>query len=121
MTMMLILVRLFLNALAVMVVTYLVPGVIVSDFPHALIAALVLGIINSLIRPMLTLLSFPVTILTLGFFTLIINAFLFWLGSELVPGFQIQGFAAAFWGGLVFWAVSWASNSLVVKRLENRS
>ena len=117
--MLFILLRLFLNALAVMLVTYLVPGVIVSDFPHAFIAALVLGVINALIRPVLTLLSLPVTILTLGFFTLVINAFLFWLAAELVPGFQVQGFAAAFWGGLVFWLVSWMTNWLIVQRLED--
>lgn len=116
--MLFILLRLFLNALAVMLVTYLVPGVIVSDFPHALIAAIVLGLINALIRPVLTLLSFPVTILTLGFFTLVINAFLFWLAAELVPGFQVQGFAAAFWGGLVFWLMSWATNTFIVRRLD---
>ncbi len=116
---MLLLVRLFLNALAVMVVTQLVPGVMVRDFPHAFFAAIVLGLVNALVRPLLTLLSLPITILTLGLFTLVINALLFWLASGLVPGFTVHGFGAAFWGGLVFWIVSWLTNTLIVgERLE---
>ncbi len=112
------LVRLVLNALAVMVVPYLVPGVSIKDFPHAFLAAIVLGLINALIRPILELLSLPITILTLGLFSLILNALLFWLASIFVPGFTVSGFAAAFWGGLIFWVVSWLTNMLIVKRLD---
>lgn len=118
-SMMIILVRLFLNALAVLLVTHLVPGVTVTDFPHAFLAAIVLGLVNALIRPILTLLSLPITIITLGLFTLVINALMFWLGSKLVPGFTVNGFAAAFWGGLVFWVVSWLTNALIVERLSD--
>ena len=115
--MMQLLARLFLNALAVIAVTYLVPGVTISDFPHAFLAAVVIGLINALIRPILLILSLPINILTLGLFTFVINALMFWLASSIVPGFHVSGFAAAFWGGLVFWAVSWITNGLIVERL----
>ena len=117
--MLMILVRLFLNALAVMAVTQLVPGVTVRDFPHAFFAALILGVVNACIRPILFFFSLPITVLTLGLFTLVINALMFWLASVLVPGFEVKNFGAAFWGGLVFWVVSWITNSLIVERLES--
>lgn len=107
--------RILLNALAVMLVAYLVPGVTVSGFPMAFLAALVIGLINALIRPLIELLSLPITILTLGLFTLVINALMFWLASAIVPGFTVSGFGAAFWGGLVFWVVSWLTNALIAK------
>lgn len=111
--------RLFLNALAVILVTRLIPGVSVSDFPHAFFAAIVLGLVNAILRPILSLLSLPINLLTLGLFSLVMNALLFWLASVFVPGFRVTGFSAAFWGGLTFWIVSWASNALVVRRLSD--
>ncbi|HEU0050610.1 MAG TPA: phage holin family protein [Patescibacteria group bacterium] len=110
-------IRIILNALAVMLVPYLVPGVHVSDFPHALLAAIILGLVNALIRPILSLLSLPVTILTLGLFTLVINALMFWLASKFAPGFTVDSFSAAFWGALVFWIVSWLTNALIVSKI----
>jgi putative membrane protein len=107
------LVRLFLNALAVMVVASLVPGVTIQNFPQAFIAALILGIVNALLRPALIILSLPVNILTLGFLTLIINALMFWLAASISPGFHVANFSAAFWGALVFWIVSWLTNWLI--------
>ncbi len=115
---MILLARLFLNALAVMVVAYLVPGVSVTSFPSAFIAAIVIGLVNALIRPLVLLLSLPVTILTLGLFTFVINALMFWLASKIVPGFDISGFWPAFWGSLVFWIVSWLTNSLLIEPLK---
>lgn len=105
--------RLFLNALAVMLVAFLVPGVAVRSFPYAFGAALVLALVNALIRPLFLLLSLPVNILTLGLFTFVINALMFWLASSVAPGFRVEGFAAAFWGALVFWIVSWLTNMLI--------
>lgn len=102
--------RVLLNALAVLIVARLVPGVLVTGFWAALLAALVIGLVNALIRPVLEFLSLPITVLTLGLFTLVINAFLFWLAAALVPGFEISGFWAAFFGAIVFWLVSWATN-----------
>lgn len=107
------LVRLFLNALAVMAVTRLVPGVSVQSFPYAFVAALVIAFVNALIRPIILLLSLPVNILTLGLFTLIVNALMFWLAASVSPGFRVEGFSAAFWGALVFWIVSWLTNWLI--------
>ncbi len=120
-TMMLLLFRLFLNALAVILVTRLVPGVSVSDFPHAFLAAIVLGLVNAILRPILGLLSLPINLLTLGLFSLVVNALLFWFASMFVPGFRVSGFSAAFWGGLTFWIVSWASNVLIVRRLSENN
>ncbi len=107
------LIRLFLNALSVMVVAFLVPGVQVRDFPSAFIAAIVIGLVNALIRPILLILSLPITILTLGLFSLVVNALMFWLAASFVPGFTVSGFGPAFWGALVFWIVSWITNSVV--------
>ena len=115
---MLLLVRLFLNALAVMVVAYLVPGVSVASFPSAFIAAIVIGLVNALIRPFVEVLSLPLTIFTLGLFSFVVNALMFWLAAKLVPGFDVAGFWPAFWGALVFWIVSWLTNTLITDSLD---
>lgn len=107
------LLRLFLNALGVILVSSLVPGISVDGFFTAFLTAFVIGLINAVIRPVLVLLSLPITILTLGLFTLVINALMFWLASALVPGFQVAGFGAAFFGAIVFWIISWATSVLV--------
>jgi putative membrane protein len=108
-----ILIRFVLNALAVMAAAYIVPGISVENFWVALIAALVIGLVNALIRPVLLILTLPINIVTLGLFTLVINALMFWLAATLVSGFTVTGFGAAFWGSLVFWLVSWFTNSLI--------
>lgn len=107
------LLRLLLNALAVILVSYIVPEVQVSGFFTALIAAFVIGLVNAVIRPVLLLLSLPINILTLGLFTLVINALMFWLASALVPGFRVTSFGAALLGSIVFWLISWATNVLI--------
>jgi putative membrane protein len=96
------LLRWLLNTLVLLLVGNLVPGVKFASFWSALIASLVLGLLNALIRPLIILLTLPVNILTLGLFTLIINALMFWLASSIVKGFEISNFAAAFWGALVY-------------------
>ncbi len=108
-----ILIRFLINALAVMAAAYIVPGITVRNFWVALIAALVIGLVNALIRPLLLLLTLPINIVTLGLFTLVVNALMFWLAASLVKGFDVAGFGAAFWGALVFWLVSWFTNSLI--------
>lgn len=110
------LLRWIINALAIILVTRVVPGVSVDGFYWALIVALVLGIVNALIRPILLLLTLPINVLTLGLFTLVINALMLWLVSSLLRGFHISGFSAAFWGALVLWAVSWITNSMLSKK-----
>lgn len=106
-------VRWFINALALMLVAYLYSGVQVSGIVAALIAALVLGLVNAVIRPLLVLLTLPVTILTLGLFIFIINAFLFWFVAEIVDGFKVTGFMAALIGSLMFSVVSLVTSWLV--------
>jgi putative membrane protein len=96
------LLRTVLNAAALLLIAYIYPGVAVTSFVAAVIAALVLGLVNAVIRPILVILTLPVTILTLGLFLFVINALLFWLVAELVPGFEVKGFLAALIGSLLF-------------------
>ncbi|VWX59523.1 Uncharacterized membrane protein YvlD [Burkholderiales bacterium 8X] len=92
-----------LSALALLAVTYLYSsGVQVSNFGSALIAAAVIGLLNMVVRPVLVVLTFPVTIVTLGLFLFVINALLFWAASGLLPGFQVNGFVAALIGSLLY-------------------
>lgn len=102
-----------LNALALLAVTYLLPSIQVSNFGTALIAALALGFINTLVRPILALLTLPITILTLGIFYLVLNGLLFWLASALIPGFQVNGFVAALIGALLYGVIAWALSALI--------
>lgn len=99
---MMLLARILLNGLAILVVAAFVPGVAVHGYTAALLAGLAIAVANACLRPILQILALPVTILTLGLFALVINAFLFWLASTVVPGFIVNGFAAAFWGSIVF-------------------
>ncbi len=110
---MMLIARWFINALALMAVAYLYPGVVVTSITAALIAALALGLVNALIRPVLILLTLPATILTLGLFIFVINALLFWLVGELVPGFQVKGFMAALIGSILFSIISLLTNWLL--------
>ena len=101
------LIRLIVNAIALIVVAYVVPGVHVSGYVGALVAALILGIVNAILRPILLLISLPLEILTIGLFTLVINALLFWLVAAFNVGLTVSGFWPAFWGALVMTIVSW--------------
>jgi putative membrane protein len=102
-----------INALALLALPYLVPSVQVDTFFTALIAALLLGLVNTLIRPLLVLLTLPVTVLTLGLFVFVINALLFWFVASFVEGFHVAGFWSAFFGWLVYALISWAASALV--------
>ncbi len=94
-----------LSALALLAVTYLYPGVQVSSFTSALIAAAVIGLLNMIVRPVLVVLTLPVTIVTLGLFLFVINALLFWAASGLLQGFNVNGFVAALIGSLIYSAL----------------
>ncbi len=107
------LVRLLVNAIALIVVAYLVPGVRISSFTGALIAALVLGIVNAVLRPILIILTLPVNILTLGLFTFVINALLFYFVGHLGVGLTVDSFWAAFIGAIVLAIVSLLFSMLV--------
>lgn len=94
--------RWIVNAGALLLVAYLYSGVQVTSFTAALVAALVIGLVNAVVRPILVLLTLPVTILTLGLFLFVINALLFWFVAEVVRGFTVNGFMAALIGSLLF-------------------
>jgi putative membrane protein len=95
------LVHLLVSALLLMLVGHLVPGFHVAGFGYALLAALVLGVVNTLVRPLLILITLPITVLTLGLFLIVVNALMLLLTGALVPGFSISSFGAALLGGLL--------------------
>ena len=96
------LIRWLLLAAALLLVAHLYPGVVVTSFTSALIAALVLGLLNTLLRPILVLLTLPVTVLTLGLFLFVINALMFWAAADVLGGFSVTGFTAALIGSLLY-------------------
>lgn len=102
-----------LNAIALLAVAYLFPGVQIQDWQAAAIAALVLGLINALIKPILVILTLPITIVTLGLFLLVINALLFWAVATFLPGFNVGSFGAAFVGALLYSIISWLLSLLI--------
>ena len=99
-------------AVAVVVSAYLLPGVTLSGFGAALLAALVLGLLNVFIKPILLLLTLPINILTLGLFTLVINALVIMVVSAIVPGFHVSGFWYALLFSVVLSIVLWLINSV---------
>ncbi|MGN6261315.1 MAG: phage holin family protein [Ralstonia sp.] len=104
-----------INALALLLVAYLLKGIHVNGFGSALIAALVLGLVNTLIRPILVILTLPVTLLTLGLFIFIINALLFLFVGNLLSGFQVASFGAALLGSILYSVISWLLSSLLLR------
>ena len=96
------LIRWFLLAAALLLVAHLYPGVSVASFASAMFAALVLGLLNTLVRPLLVLLTLPVTLLTLGLFLFVINALMFWLAAKALGGFSVTSFGAALIGSLIY-------------------
>jgi putative membrane protein len=107
------LLRWLITTVAVLVVPYLVSGVKVDGIGSALLAAAVLGVLNALVRPLLILLTLPLTVVTLGLFILVINALLFWLAAAVAPGIHVESFWSAFFAGLIVSIVSWIMNSAV--------
>ena len=107
-----------INALALMAVAYLMPSIQVSSFGAALVAALVLGLVNAVVRPVLVLLTLPVTILTLGLFIFVLNGLLFWMVGSWLQGFEVAGFWPAVFGALVFSLISWALSALVLSQTK---
>jgi putative membrane protein len=103
------------NALALMTVAYLLPGITVASFMTALVAALVLGLVNTVIRPILVLLTLPATLLTLGLFIFVINGLLFWLVGSFISGFAVAGFWWGVIGAIAYSVVSWALAALLLK------
>lgn len=111
--------RWFIGAAAIMAVGKFVPGIHIASFWAALLTAIVLGIFNAVLRPILIILTLPVTILTLGLFTLVINAGIFLFASTIVKGFTVDSFGAAFVGSLLLWLINWGI-SVISKPLQEK-
>ncbi|MEP0547777.1 MAG: phage holin family protein [Rhodothermales bacterium] len=108
------LLRWLVGALALLLVAYLLPGIAVANFfPAAVVAALVLGLVNAFIRPLVKLLTLPLTCLTLGLFSLVINAALFWAVAAFVDGFAVEGAVAALLGSLAYSLVTAAASAVL--------
>ena len=103
-----------INAVALLLLPYLLPSIKIGGFGSALLVVAVLGLINALLRPLLVLLTLPVTVLTLGLFIFVLNALLFQLAAYLVPGFSVGGFWSALFGSLLYSIVSWALSGLLL-------
>lgn len=106
------------NALALLALPYVFPWVKVDSFTAALIAALALGLINTLIRPLLILLTLPATVLTLGLFIFVINGLLFWAVGSFVEGFHVGGFWSGVFGAIVYSLISWLLSALLPQRRD---
>ncbi len=104
-----------INSVALFALPYLMSSITVDSFGAAIIAALVLGLVNTLIRPILVLLTLPVTFLTLGLFIFVINGLMFWAVSQMVGGFHVAGFWAAVGGAILYSVISWILSSLILK------
>lgn len=104
-----------INAAALFALPFLMSSIRVDSVSTAVIAALVLGLVNALIRPVLVILTLPVTLLTLGLFIFVINGLMFWGVSQLVGGFHVAGFWSAFFGAIVFSVISWVLSALILK------
>ncbi len=105
-----------INALALLALPYVFSGIKVDSFTSALIAALVLGLVNTLIRPILVLLTLPATLLTLGLFIFVINGLLFWWVGSFLDGFHVAGFWSAVFGAIVYSLISWLLSSLLPRK-----
>lgn len=106
------LIRLGINVFALFIVEYLVPGFIIFDISAAIVAAVVIGIVNTLIRPIIQLLALPITLMTFGIFAVVINVTLLWLCAAIVPGFEITSFFTAIAASVVLSLVSWFLHKL---------
>lgn len=113
---MLFLIRFIVTFIAVLLIWHFLPGITIHNIYEAVLFAGILSIINAVVRPILVLLTLPITILTLGLFTLVINIFTFWLAVELSYGVHIDGFSPAFWGGLLVWITGFATNRYIWNR-----
>ena len=103
-----------INAASLLLLAWLIPAVQVTGFGTALVVALVLGLLNAVIRPVLIVLTLPVNLLTLGLFTFVINGFLFWFAARILEGFSVSSFGWAILAAIVYSLISWAVSSLLV-------
>ncbi len=113
-----ILLRLLINALVLLAITQILEGFVVEGFYFALIAAIIIGLINAVIRPFIIFLTLPINILTLGLFTFVVNALIIWFVSTFIQGFEITGFGVALLAAIILWAVSTITNWTIRKSDE---
>lgn len=111
------LIKWFVNIIALMASAHLIAGVNVSGWQATVTAALILGLLNAFLRPIIIILTLPLNIFSLGIFTLFINGFMFYLAAKFVPGFTVAGFKSAFWAAILFSIVSFTLNFLLRPRL----
>jgi putative membrane protein len=105
-----------INAAALFALPYLMQSIRVADFSTALVAALLLGLVNALVRPVLVVLTLPVTVLSLGLFIFVINGLMFWLVANFVRGFQVAGFWPAVGGAILYSIISWLLSSVLLEK-----
>jgi putative membrane protein len=105
-----------LTAVALVITAYLVPGFVITSFVAALVAAVILGLVNAVVKPILVVLTLPLTVVTLGLFLFVINAITIWLAGYLTPGFDVNGFLPALVGSIVLTLVAGGLNFLVGDR-----
>jgi putative membrane protein len=109
-----------LSAMALLFVAYVYQGVEVRNFTSALLAAFVIGLLNLLVRPVLVVLTLPVTVLTLGLFLFVVNALMFWAAASLLAGFQVNGFLGALVGSLIYTAMGVVIESALDRLLPKK-
>ncbi len=112
--------KLFVNALALIGTAWIVPGISIDSIWTAIIAAIVLAIINIIIRPIMLFITIPINILTLGLFTFVINALMLWLASLLVSGFAVSGFVSAILGAVILAIISTLLHTLLEDNGEDK-
>ncbi|MBT0665884.1 phage holin family protein [Geobacter pelophilus] len=107
------LLKLIVNAVTLYAVVHLVPGISVAGIENLVVSSLVLGLLNATLRPIISFFSLPITILTLGLFTFVVNGVIFALASWIVPGFNVTGFGSAMLGAFAFSVISFILNLIV--------
>lgn len=110
-----VLLRWIINAIVIVLIAQYLPGISVTGWYAAFITALILGLLNAVIRPLFLLLTLPINIVTLGLFTFVINALLFWFVGTVVKGFVVVGFWPAFWGALIMAILNWIVSTVLKK------
>ena len=110
-----------LNALALIAVANFVPGIHVDGFTEAFVAAFILGLVNTLIRPIFLVLTLPVTLLTLGLFIFVVNGLMFWFAGSILRGFVVDSFWSGVFGAVLYSIFSWALSSAAAQLLVRKN
>jgi putative membrane protein len=114
------LIRLIVNGAAFYYMAKYIPGIHASDFWHAVLAAFIFGVVNAIIRPVLLFLTFPLTMVTVGLFVLVVNGLMFWLATWIAPGFKVDGLVPALEGGLIMTVIGMITSALLKEHRRRR-